>query len=319
MKIAITARDFSGVDDSALQMLINAGHLVLDYSSSNMGSGADVAEIIRAVGDADIAVTGLEPYGQELLQGCPNLKMISRRGIGYDSVDIEACRRHGVRVARTVGAVEGAVAEHVMAYILYFSRRIDMQNADMQKGLWNRVMTPGAKTRRLGLVGFGGIGKEIARRALPFGMEILYNCRHPQPQWEEEYGVSYAPLDRLLSTCDYVSVNVPLTDDTRGMFGHAMLSKMKKGSVFINIARSGVMDVMALKELLQNGHLGGAAVDVFDCEPCTDSPLIGCPNTILTPHTAPYTDENFITLNRMAAQNVLDFIDGRLDAKNIVV
>ena len=112
-----------------------------------------------------------------------------------------------------------------------------------------------------------------------------------------------------------MSVNVPLTDETKGMFGKEQFDMMKEGSVFINIARSPIADVYALKDALVSGHLGGAAVDVFDSEPCTDSPLIGVENAVLTPHTAPYTDENFITLNLMAAKNVLDFIDGRLDPK----
>ena len=314
MKIAVTARNFTTPgQDAPLKMLLDAGHEVLDLSDKDMGGGTPVSEIIEAAKDADIIIAGLEPMNREVLDGCPNVKMISRRGIGYDSVDLEVCREKGITVARTVGAVEGSVAEHVMAYILYFARRIDLQNASMHRGEWNRAMTGGAKTRRLGLVGFGGIGKEIAKRALPFGMDIVYNCRHPEPQWEQEYGAKYLPLDELLETSDYVSVNVPLTDSTRGMFGKEQFEMMKEGSVFINIARSPIADVCALKDALTSGHLGGAAVDVFDSEPCTDSPLVGVENAVLTPHTAPYTSENFISLNLMAARNVLDFINGSLD------
>lgn len=319
MKIVITARDFSQTDKTGLQLLQDTGHEIIDYSIHDMGSGTSENELYEVVKDADIAIAGLEPYSASLIKKCPNLKMISRRGIGYDSVDLEACKESGIVLSRTAGLVEGAVAEHVLSYILYFARRIDLQNSSMQQGQWQRMLTPGAKNRTLGLIGFGGIGKEIAKRAVPFGMKVLYHCRHPRPEWEKEYQVQYADLDPLLSQSNYVSLNVPLSDHTRGMFDNDKFSKMKPGSIFINIARSQVMDVMALKNALLTGHLGGAAVDVFEAEPCTDSPLIGCPNTILTPHTAPYTSENFIEMNNAAAQNVIDYLNGSLNPENRVI
>lgn len=319
MKIVITARNFSTDDKSALQMLLSAGFEVTDYSCRGMGTGTGDEEMAEAIGAADIAITGLEPLSRYTISRCPNLKMLSKRSIGYDTVDLEACRQSGITVTRTTGMVEGAVAEHVMAYILYFARAIHLQNADMHRGLWQRKMTSGAKNRTLGLIGFGGIGKEIARRAVPFGMKVLYYCRHPQEAWEMQYGVKYCSLAELLAVSDYVSVNVPLTASTAGMFGAEQFAAMKPGSIFINIARSGVMDDEALKKALDSGHLRGACVDVFSHEPCTDSPLITCPNAVLTPHSAPYTSENFSAMNRMAAQNVIDYVNGCLIPENILV
>ena len=318
MKIVITARNFSTGDDAAVRLLTDAGYEVVDLSEADMGTGTPEETVLAAVRDADAVIAGLEPFSAHVLDNCPDLRVVSRRGIGYDSVDLDACRRNRITLARTVGAVEGSVAEQVLAYILWFSRRLDLQNASMHKGEWKRTMMPGAKTRRLGLVGFGGIGKEIARRARPFDMEIVYNCRHPNSHWEEEYGVEYMPLDRLLATCDYVSVNVPLTESTHGMFDAAAFAKMKPGSVFINIARGPVADAHALRAALDSGHLAGAGIDVFDCEPCTDSPLVGCSKALLTPHTSTYTSENFTAMNIIAARNVLDFFAGTLDEKYIV-
>ena len=189
----------------------------------------------------------------------------------------------------------------------------------MHRGEWVRTMVPGAKSRTLGLVGFGGIGKEIAKRAVPFGMKVIYNCRHPKKEWEEKYGVEFRGLDELLAESDDVSVNVPLNDSTRGMFNKEKFAKMKKDSVFINIARGPIVNVNDLKEALDDGIIRGAGIDVYDSEPCHDSPLIGCPNAVLTPHTAPYTSENFLDMNSLTAQNVLDFIENRLDEKYIVV
>ena len=317
-KIVITGRNFTEPNDKALQMLKNAGYEVVDLGKLGMAHGTAEKEVAAAVKDADAVIAGLEPYTEAVLAACPELKLISRRGIGYDSVDVGACYRHGVTLCRTAGVVEGSVAEQVMAYILYFARRIDLQNQSMHEGQWKRLMMPGVKTRTLGLVGFGGIGKEIARRAAAFDMEVLYYCRHPKKEWEETYHVRYAELDELLAAGDYISVNVPLTESTRGLCGKEFFEKMKQGSVFINIARGEVADTEALKEALDSGHLSGAGVDVFATEPCTDSPLRTCENAVLTPHTAPYTVENFAMMNELAAQNVIDFFNGRLEEKMIV-
>lgn len=315
MKIVITARDFATHDDKAIKMLKDAGHEVVDYSGKYCGNSTDEETVASLLGDADIVVMGLEPFGKTVSKLCPNIKMISKRSIGYDSVDLKECEKRGITVARTTGMVEGAVAEHVMAYIMYFARELSRQNSSMHKGEWDRVMTYGAKNRTLGLVGFGGIGKEIAKRAVPFGMNVIYYCRHPKKEWEEEYGVKYASFEELISQSDYISVNVNLSDSTKGMFGEDEFSKMKKECVFINIARSPIMDVNALKNALDKGIIRGAGIDVFDSEPCTDSPLKECENAVLTPHTAPYTFENFSAMNCCAAQNVLDYLKGELKEK----
>ena len=315
MKIVITARNFTNYDRAAVESLRASGHEIIDLTEQNFTIATPESEMVAALSDAQAAICGLEPITDHVLAHCPKLELVSRRSIGYDSIDLDACRTHGVAVTRLTGMVEGAVAEHVMAYILYFAKRIDLQNASMQRGEWVRVMTPGAKGRTLGLVGFGGIGKEIAKRATAFGMRVIYTCRHPNPAWESEFGVTYRDMDSLLAESDYVSLNVPLTDQTRGMFSAPQFEQMKSTAVLINIARGGVVDVSALRRALEDGKIGGAAIDVYESEPCTDSPLVGCDKAVLTPHTAPFTSENFIAMNNRAAQNVLDFFSGTLDEK----
>ena len=289
MKVVITARNFQLPGCKAIDMLQQAGFETVDYGHLGLSVGADEELLYSLMNDADAVICGLEPYRGPLLERCPRLKVLSRRGIGYDSVDPDACRRLGISLWRTAGAVEGSVAEHVMAYLLYEARRIDLQDAPMHRHEWKRSLLPGLKGSTLGLVGFGGIGKEIARRAVPFGVRVLYTCRHPRQEWESEFGVTYAPMEQLLADSDYVSVNVPLTDDTRGLIGREQLAMMKRDSCLINIARSPVVDVDALADALRGGRLRRAFVDVFPHEPCTDSPLMDCPNAVLTPHTASYT------------------------------
>ena len=312
MKVAILARNYT--DEESRRLLTDAGFEILDQPEKELGIGAGGLAFCAYIRDADVVIAGLDGYFADLLEACPNLKLISRRGIGYDSVDLAACRRLGVAVVRTVGLVEGAVAEHLMALLLHFARNVERENRQMHQRVWHRQMSLGAKNRTLGLVGFGGIGKELARRARAFDMRILYTCRHPQAAWAEAYGVEYAPLDELLCKSDFVVPCVPLMAETEGMFDRAAFERMKPGSFFLNAARSPIMDVTALKEALERGHLGGAAVDVFPYEPCTDSPLVGVKNVVLTPHTAPFTTENFLQMNRAAAQNVVDHFRGTLSS-----
>ena len=318
MKVTILARNFSGQDDAPLRLLQSAGFEVNDQSAGELGIGSGGKELLERIGDAEVVIAGLEGYPAALLEACPRLKLISRRGIGYDAVDADACRRLGIGLIRTFGQVEGAVAEHILACILWFARDLKRENEEMHRGVWHRQMSLGAKNRTLGLVGFGGIGKEAALRARAFGMNILYHCRHPQPTWEGQYGAAYAPIDDLLAQSDFVCACVPLTSETEGMFDSAAFAKMKLGSFFINAARSPIMDVYALKDAVERGHLSGAAVDVFPYEPCADSPLVGVKNVLLTPHSAPFTQENFLQMNRAAAQNVIDYFAGTLDSSCVV-
>lgn len=314
MKIVITARNFSTSNKEALNMLLKNGFEVDDHSAEDIGNGTDSQYISELISSADAVICGPETISDSAIENAKSLRLISRRGVGYDSVNVELCRQKGIVIARAVGTVEGSVAESVMAYILYFSRRIDLQSAEMHSGNWHRIMTSGAKGKTLGLIGFGGIGKEIAKRAVPFGINVLYYCRHPH----DEFGAHYAELDELLAKSDYVSVNVPLTAETENMIDSKNISKMKDGAILINTARSKIVNTNALANALKERKLFGAAVDVFDNEPCTNSPLIGIPNVVLTPHTAPFTEENFCEMNNRAAKSVIEFFNGTLDRRYLI-
>nr|WP_303273749.1 NAD(P)-dependent oxidoreductase [Turicimonas muris] len=206
-----------------------------------------------------------------------------------------------------------------MAYVLYFARRIDAQNKLMHKHVWKPTLEPGAKGKTLALYGFGGIGKEIAKRAVPFKMNVIYYCRHPNLEDEKTYGVKYVDEETLLREGDFLSLNVPLTDSTFHLIDKNKLDQMKTGSILINIARGPVIDEFAVTDALKSGKLGAAAVDVFPSEPCTDSPLADCPTAVLTPHTASSTVENSAEMNIAAVDNVLNYLQGTLDDKYLVI
>ena len=323
MKVVITAREFSGPSPEVISWLEEQGMEVVDLSNEGFSSSTTDEEMIEAIGDADCLINALEKASEPVLKACSNLKYISRRGVGLDSVDVEYCRAHGIKVARARGTIESSVGEGVMAYILYFARRVDLQSEYMHKGEWKRIFMPGAKTRTLGIVGYGALGHEIARRASSFDMKIIFNRLHPSEEElqgeADQYGAVYRELDDLLGESDYVVVCVPLKEDTEYLIDKSFINKMKDGAVLINVARGRVGDESAIREALESGKLAGAAVDVFDKEPCTDSKLIGAPNCILTPHTTPFTLENFKSSNWLAARNILGMINGDIDDKYAVV
>lgn len=293
-----------------LRRLQQHGFEVADFSEQVF---TDEDAYFEALRGADAVINAIEPMGRAgILQS--DLKLISVRGVGYDYIDAAACREKGVAISRTVGTVEGAVAEQAMAYLMHFARRIDLQSAVMHSGRWERYMAGGLSGMTLGIIGFGGIGQALAARALPFGMNICYYCRTPKKTDKAQY----LPLDELLRVSDYVVLALPLTQETRRMIGDKELALMKSSAVLINVARAGIVDTEALRCAVSEGHIGGCAVDVYEKEPCTDSILIGLKNTVLTPHTAPFTKNNFIAMNRLATDNILHFFDGTIDRKYLV-
>lgn len=315
MNVVVTTKNFT---DEALQALKKAGFNASKSDNPNLGAGVSADTLYEVVKDADIIVAGTETYSPELLQRLAKLKLISRNGIGYDGVDLPTIQKLGIGLTRTTGFVEGAVAEHVMAYILYFARRIDKQNHVMHQHKWQPTLEPGAKRKTLGLYGFGGIGKQIALRAAPFKMNILYYCRHPKPEDESIYGVKYVDEKTLLKESDFLSMNVPLTDSTFHLIDKAKLAQMKDGAILINIARGPVIDEFAVADALKQNKLSAVAVDVFPKEPCTDSPLMDCTNAVLTPHTASSTVENSAEMNMAAVDNVINYFKKDLDVKYLV-
>lgn len=311
MKVVITARNFVFDGCDAVALLERQG-----FETAVIGEGATASEAAyyEAIKDADAVINGFEPISGGLLEQCARLKLISVRGVGYDYIDAEVCRKRGITVARTVGTVGAAVSELAMAYLLHFAREVPRQNEAMQRGKWERIMTEGLCGKTLGILGFGEIGQALAKKAAAFGVQVLYHCRTPKAYSQH----TFVPLTTLLAQSDYLVLALPLTAETQGIIDEAAFSKMKRNAVLVNVARAGLVDSKALRDAVTNGRIRGAAVDVYAAEPCTDSLLRGVENILLTPHTAPFTKANFAQMNRLAAENVIRFFDGSIEDKYLV-
>lgn len=249
-----------------------------------------------------------------LIERAARLACIGRLGVGLDNIDVEACRARGIAVFAATGANDLSVAEYVMTAALVLLRGAWMHTAAVAAGQWPRQTLIGRELagKTLGLVGFGAIAREVARRATAFGMQVAAHdpfVEPTHPAWQLARNVS---LDGLLEIADVVSLHVPLTDTTRHMIAAPQLATMKRHAILINAARGGVVDEAAIAKALGEGRLGGAALDVFEREPLSaadGAKFAGLPNLLLTPHIAGVTAESNVRVSDLVANAVLSHLE----------
>jgi (S)-sulfolactate dehydrogenase len=247
-----------------------------------------------------------------LLDECPRLCVIGRLGVGLERIDLEACEARGIPVFPARGANSVAVAEYVIAGLLVLYRRAFLASHRVIAGAWPRLEMSGRDLagKRLGLVGFGDIGRQVAKRARALDMSLMAHDPYvpaEDPAWRD-LDTERSGLDRLLSGSDAISLHVPLTEETRHLIDQAAFARMKPDAVLINTTRGGVVDEAALIAALEAGGLGGAIVDVFEEEPLSaaaGAKFAEVPNLILTPHVAGVTEESNHRLSTLTVENVL--------------
>ena len=271
-------------------------------------------DLAAAVAEADaLIVRNRTQVRDALLAAARDLKVVGRLGVGLDNIDGAACRDRGIAVYPATGANDVAVAEYVVATAMLLLRGAYRATARVAAGTWprNALMGREISGKRLGLVGFGAIARETAQRAAALGMAVAAHdpfVAEGDPAWNPATGpVQRQALEALIAQSDVLSLHVPLTDRTRGLIDAAALARMPKGAILINAARGGVVDEAAVAESLRAGHLGGAALDVFDREPLDASAgavFADVPNLILTPHIAGVTQESNVRVSAVTAAAV---------------
>lgn len=267
--------------------------------------GREEAQQLAGLDGADFAIVSDVPVTAAMM-AVPGLRAVHKWGVGYDSIDLDAARANGVRVLRTTGSNAVAVAETTLALILAVNRNIARGQAAVQAGHWPKGELAATSTllsgKTVGIVGFGYIGKALARLLQGFGCRILYTKRSPMtPEEELEAGARFAPLDQMLAEADVVTLNCELNASTRNLIDRQRLALMKPEAILINVARGGVMVEADLADAIRNNRLRGAGIDVFSVEPIRpDNPLVGLDRVILTPHIAAVSADGFAnSLTRM--------------------
>ena len=274
-------------------------------------TGKTPDELAGIIGSYDgLAIRSSTKVTAKLLDRAINLKVVGRAGIGVDNVDIPAATARGVVVMNTPFGNSITTAEHAIALMFALARQLPEADASTQAGKWekNRFMGVEVTGKTLGLIGAGNIGSIVASRALGLKMKVVAFDPFLTPERAIEMGVEKADLDTLLARADFITLHTPLTDQTRGILSREALAKTKPGVRIINCARGGLIDVAALKDALDSGQVGGAALDVFESEPAKDSPLFGTPNFISTPHLGASTNEAQVNVAIQVAEQMSDFL-----------
>ncbi|MGY1840650.1 MULTISPECIES: NAD(P)-dependent oxidoreductase [unclassified Modestobacter] len=268
--------------------------------------------VVQALRTADVGIIDVQPFGEEMFsQVGERLQLLVRFGVGYDNVDLTAAGRHGVAVARTTGANTWGVAEMALTLILAGRRRVLELTAGVASGQWTRRVAGETVQSTVGIVGFGSIGRALATLLTGFGTTVLVHDPVVPDEAVRAAGAVPVALDDLLASSDAVSLHVPYGPATHHLIDAKRLGLMKPDAVLVNTSRGGVVDEDALADALAGGRLGAAGLDVFETEPLPlDSPLVGLPNAVLTPHSSSQTLQSLWRIYAMAIEIAADVTGG---------
>ena len=262
--------------------------------------------------------------GEEELAGLPNLRVLAQCAVGYDNIDLQSAARRGIPVTNTPDVLTESTADLTWGLILAVARRMKEGQEMLARNAWTgwsptQLLGLELNGRSLGIVGAGRIGQAVGRRAVGFGMRVLYSDEESRPGFEETVGAERSDLPSLLAMSDVVTLHIPSTDRTRGLFDASHFSLMKPGSLFINTARGDLVDEVALLGALRDGPLGGAGLDVFTREPQVPRELVDHPKVVALPHIGSATTQTRRAMAELAVNNALEVLAGRPPLTPVIV
>jgi phosphoglycerate dehydrogenase-like enzyme len=309
-KIFVTARTIREVGKGAVELLRGAGCELIIPEKLGPLKADDLRPQLKGM---DAALISPDQFNAEVL-GSPEaaqLKIISRWGVGYDSIDVPAATKQGIVVAYTPGLLNDTVADYTFALLFAIARRVHEADAAMHRGEWKLLWGNDIFGKTLGIIGCGRIGQAVARRGTGFNFRLLGHDVFASPD-AEKLGIKFVGLDELLEQSDFVSLHCALTPENRGLIGEAQLRKMKRTAYLINTARGALVNEPALERALKENWIAGAALDTFAAEPmAVDHPFRTTPNLLLSPHQAPCGRETGERVSLTAAQAIVDLMNGQ--------
>lgn len=308
MKVLITSRSFGKIGNTAQRILEDAGIEIV-----NKSVGFDQAEFERIIPEFDALIIGAHEFEEKDMERCPKLKIICKHGVGLNNIRLEKARQLGIAVCNAPGTNSNAVADLTFGLMLSVARKISHSDQLVRQGVWKSHIGEDVCGKTLGLLGFGAIARKVANRARGFDMQVLaYDPYVKELPAEYEGFVKLCGFEEVLTGCDFLSVHMPLTEQTKYMIDAPAIAKMKKGSYVINTARGGIVEEKALYLALAAGHLKGAAMDVVESEPMTeDHPLLTLENVVVTPHIGMYSKEAISAVSEICARNVVACLTGK--------
>src|SRR5579863_1863192 len=270
------------------------------------------AELLPLVKDVHAMVVRSETkVTKKVIDAAPNLRVVGRAGVGVDNVDVDAATQRGIVVMNTPGGNTISTAELTFSMLMALARKIPQAHASMKSGEWNRKAFQGVElyNKTLGILGMGRIGTEVARRAIVFGMRVLAYDPYLTLSRANALQVELVELDEIFARCDFITVHMPMSDETKGMLNTAAFAKMKPGVRVLNCARGGIINETDLVEAIKSGRIAGAALDVYETEPPPkDFPLRDLPQVIMTPHLGASTEEAQENVGIEVAEAITDYL-----------
>lgn len=304
MKIVVSTSSFGKYDDRPLEMLKQAG---IEYELNPHGRKLTGDELVKLAVGAVGLIAGTESIDKNVLRSLKDLRVISRCGVGLDNVDLQAAAKTGVKVINTPDGPTDPVVELTMGLILSALRFISLSDASTRKGLWQKRMGGLLRTKTVGIVGFGRIGRRLAVVLQAFGAKVVAHDIAAVPAAE---GVEFMPLADLLARADIVTLHIPSSKKGH-LIDKQAISKMRSGAFLVNAARGGLVDEVALYDALKSGKLAGAAIDTFEKEPYRGK-LTELENVVLTPHIGSYAKEARVNMEIQAVENLLKGLEVQL-------
>jgi phosphoglycerate dehydrogenase-like enzyme len=300
--VAVCSRSFS--QHPVLRAELLARYEKVTFNNAGLSlRGDSLVDFLRG---HDKAITALEVVDAKVLSQLPELKTISKYGVGLDTIDQQAMRTYGKRLGWTPGVNRRSVAELVIAFAISMLRHIPAANREVLAGTWRQHVGGQLSGRTIGIVGCGNVGQEVVQLLRPFGCRTLINDIREYPAFYKEYSIEPVSLDSLLADSDVVTLHVPLDETTRGLLHAGRLARMKPTAILINTARGTIVDESALKRALQDGRIAAAAFDVFAAEPPQDNELLSLPNFLATPHIGGSAEEAILAMGRAAIEQLED-------------
>jgi D-3-phosphoglycerate dehydrogenase len=302
VKVLVTPRSFGKTNPALFERLREAGLRIVRNDTGGILSAAQMREKIA---DCAGVILGVDPLNAEVLSAAPFLRAVARYGVGLDNVDLAVCETRGIAVSRTAGANSDAVADYAFALMLAVARRTTLIDRQCRKKDWRKITGIDMYGKILGIIGFGAVGKRVAKRARGFSMRVLAHDPVFDAQAAAELGAESADVDAICREADFITLHTALNDATRNLINARRLAAMKTTAVLVNTARGGLVDEAALLAALREGRIYGAGLDVFEEEPPLDQGWYSLDNVALGSHCAASTNGATETMGTMAVDNLL--------------
>jgi phosphoglycerate dehydrogenase-like enzyme len=299
--LAIASRSFS--KNQALRAEVLKTYPDAKFNDEGLSLGGE--SLIDFLSGYQKAILAMEIIDESILSKLPDLKVIGKYGVGLDMIDLHAMQKHGVELGWTGGVNKRSVSELVVSFAIYLLHRAVFANNEVKKGEWYQVKGRQLTGRTFGIIGCGHIGKDLVKLLAPYNCKVLVHDIIDYSDFYKENNITAVSLDTLIKSSDIVSLHLPLNKSTKNIINKDVIKNLKKDSIFINIARGGLIDEDALERALLAGNIGGAALDVFAIEPPINTNIANLENVIVTPHIGGSTEEAIYAMG-MAALNGLD-------------